>query len=183
MWGKFRDLWVEVNPRSIQYVAMQTPLLSGEVWVAWDHVARIQDALNARPDDFVVFVAPAGPLGRGFMPVLAGIGIPKTSPNPEDAKAFVAYMLEPRTQIATLKATAFFPVVEVDLPTDLPKGIQMTGPVLTSESEAGDAISSLLPVGLGGANERFNKLFLDTFRRIVLLARTYAQCSISNERS
>ena len=169
MWGKFRDLWVEVNPRSIQYVAMQTPLLSGEVWVAWDHVARIQDALNARPDDFVVFVAPAGPLGRGFMPVLAGIGIPKTSPNPEDAKAFVAYMLEPRTQIATLKATAFFPVVEVDLPTDLPKGIQMTGPVLTAESEAGDAILSLLPVGLGGANERFNKVFLETFRRIVLL--------------
>ena len=78
-------------------------------------------------------------------------------------------MLEPKTQIATLKATAFFPVVEVDLPTDLPKGIQMTGPVLTSQSEAGDAILSLLPVGLGGANERFNKLFLDTFRRIVLV--------------
>jgi multiple sugar transport system substrate-binding protein len=168
MWSEFRDLWKEVNPRSIQYVAMQEPLLTGGVWVAWDHVARIQDALNGKPADFVVFPPPAGTAGRGFMPVLAGIGVPKTSPNPDDAKALIAYMLEPKTQIATLKATAFFPVVEVELPADLPKGVQMTAPALTAESEARDAIPSLLPVGLGGANERFNKLFTETFRRIVL---------------
>ena len=55
---------------------MQEPLLTGEVWVAFDHVARLADAFNQKPDDFVAFPAPAGPAGRGFMPVVAGIGDP-----------------------------------------------------------------------------------------------------------
>ena len=44
------------------------------MWVAWDHTARLADAFNQKPDDFVAFPAPAGPAGRGFMPVVAGIG-------------------------------------------------------------------------------------------------------------
>ena len=55
---------------------MQQPLLTEEVWVAFDHVARLADAFNQKPDDFVAFPAPAGPAGRGFMPVVAGIGDP-----------------------------------------------------------------------------------------------------------
>ena len=55
---------------------MQEPLLTGEVWVAFDHIARLADAFNQRPDDFVAFPAPAGPTGRGFMPVIAGIADP-----------------------------------------------------------------------------------------------------------
>ena len=42
---------------------MQEPLLTGEVWVAFDHVARLADAFNQKPDDFVAFPAPAGPGG------------------------------------------------------------------------------------------------------------------------
>ncbi len=166
MWNDFKALWAETNPASTNYGFMQEPLMTGEVWVAWDHVARLQEALNARPDDFVVFQVPAGPAGRGFMPVVAGIGIPKTSPNPEDAKELMAYMMKPETQIATLRATAFFPVVEVELPADLPKGIQMTGPVLAAQSELPDAVPSLL--GLGGTGNKFNEVFSDTFQRIVL---------------
>ncbi len=56
-------------------------MLTGEVWVAWDHTARLADAFNQQPDDFVAFPAPAGPAGRGFMPVVAGLGIPKTAPD------------------------------------------------------------------------------------------------------
>jgi multiple sugar transport system substrate-binding protein len=102
------------------------------------------------------------------MLVVAGIGIPKTSPNIDDAKALLAHMLKPETQIAMLKAIAFFPVVEVDLPAELPPGIQMTGSVLAAETQATDAVPSLLPVGLRGAGSRFNKAFVDTFKRIVL---------------
>jgi multiple sugar transport system substrate-binding protein len=168
MWNEFKALWAEVNPASTSYGFMQEPLATGEVWVAWDHVARLQEALNAAPDDFVAFPVPAGPAGRGHMPVLAGIGIPTTSPNTDDAKALVAYMLKPETQIATLRATAFFPVVEVALPDDLSAGIKMTGPALTSQSQAADAVASLLPIGLGEAGGKFNKVFIDTFQRIVL---------------
>ena len=89
MWRDFRELWRYVNPRSTAYEFMQEPLLSGEVWIAWDHTARLKDALVQRPQDFVAFPAPAGPKGRRFMPVVAGLAIPKTrllytSPSPRD---------------------------------------------------------------------------------------------------
>ena len=74
-WEKFKDLWAVVTPNSTSYNFMQEPLLSEQVWVAWDHVARLKGAISQRPDDFVVFPAPAGPEGRGYMPVVAGLAI------------------------------------------------------------------------------------------------------------
>ena len=85
-WNKFKELWQYTNPASTSYAFMQQPLLTGEVWVAFDHVARLADAFNQKPDDFVAFPAPAGPAGRGFMPVVAGIGIPSTAPDMDDGQ-------------------------------------------------------------------------------------------------
>ncbi|MGK9166316.1 ABC transporter substrate-binding protein [Inquilinus limosus] len=168
MWTAFRDLWSYVTPASTGYAFMQEPLLTGEVWVAWDHVARLKDALNQKPDDFVVFPVPAGPAGRAHMPVLTGIGIPKTTNALEDAKALVAYMEKPESQIAMMKATGFFPVVEVQLPADVPNSIKMLQPVVAAQSAAKDSLPVLLPMGLGDAGGRYNKAFSDTFQRIVL---------------
>jgi multiple sugar transport system substrate-binding protein len=168
MWSEFKTLWAEANPASSNYGFMQEPLLTGEVWVAWDHTARLADAFNQKPNDFVAFPAPAGPTGRGFMPVVAGLAIPKTSPNIDEAKSLVAYMLKPETQIATLKATSFFPVVDVKLPADMPAAVTMSGAAITAQSSSADAKPSTLPVGLGDLNGRYNKVFSDTFQRIVL---------------
>ena len=66
---------------------MQEPLLSGEVWVAFDHTARLLDAFNTEPDNFVAFPAPAGPAGRGFMPVIVGLGVPSTAEDPDKSAA------------------------------------------------------------------------------------------------
>ena len=66
MWGKVKELWAVTNPASPSYGFMQEQLLSGEVWVAWDHTARLADAINQKPDDFVAFPAPAGPAGSRF---------------------------------------------------------------------------------------------------------------------
>ena len=74
MWTQFRNLWKSVNPNSTNYGFMQEPLLNGEVWIAFDHVARVSDALTKKPNDFVAFPAPAGPKGRGWMPVVAWPG-------------------------------------------------------------------------------------------------------------
>ena len=57
----FRDLWQYTNPASTSYAFMQQPLLTEEVWIAFDHVARLADAFNQKPDEFVAFPAPAGP--------------------------------------------------------------------------------------------------------------------------
>jgi multiple sugar transport system substrate-binding protein len=72
MWSDFKALWANVNPASTNYDFMQEPLATGEVWIAWDHVARLKNAITAKPDDFVTFPAPSAGKGRGFMPVVAG---------------------------------------------------------------------------------------------------------------
>ena len=77
MWTDFAALWKHVNPNSTNYNFMQEPLLSGDVWIAFDHVARLLDALRKQPNDFVAFPAPAGPKGRSFMPVLVGLAVAK----------------------------------------------------------------------------------------------------------
>ena len=80
MWTQFASLWNSVNPNSTRYDFMQQPLLSGEVWIGWDHVARVRDALRQKPGEFVAFPAPAGPKGRGYMPVVAGLAVLRVRP-------------------------------------------------------------------------------------------------------
>jgi multiple sugar transport system substrate-binding protein len=169
MWNDFKAIWRSVNPRSTTYAFMQEPLLAGEVWVAFDHTARLLDALNQRPDDFVAFPAPSGPAGRGFMPVISGLAISAAAPDVDGAKALIAYLSSPEVQVSVLQAgIGFFPVVEADLPDDLPAGIQLAGAAIAAQSGSDDALASLLPIGLGALGGEFNKVFLDSFTRIVL---------------
>lgn len=167
-WEKFRELWQYTNPASTNYSFMQEQLVTGEVWIAFDHVARVADAFNQRPDDFVAFPAPAGPKGRAFMPVVAGIAVPRTAPDMEQSMALVAHMMKPETQIATLRATNFFPVMDVDLPDDMPASVRASGPAIAATTGAPDALPVLLPMGLGDKGGQFNQVYTDAFERIVL---------------
>ncbi len=167
-WTMFKELWQYTNPASTNYSFMQEPLLTGDVWVAFDHIARLADAFNQRPDDFVAFPVPAGPQGRGFMPVLAGLAIPKGAPDIEASRRLVQYMMQPEQQVATLLATNFFPVTDAELPTDLPASAQALGPAITAQTTAADALPALLPVGLGELGGQFNQVYTDTFERIIL---------------
>lgn len=173
-WAKFKELWQYTNPGSTGFAFMQEQLLSEEVWIAFDHTARLAEAFNQRPDDFVAFPAPAGPTGRGFMPVVAGVAIPRTAPDMEAAKKLVAFMLKPETQIATLSATNFFPVVEVELPADMPPAVKISGAAIAAMSGAEDANPGLLPMGLGNLDGKFNQVYIDTFERIVLAGQDIA---------
>ncbi|WP_299929706.1 ABC transporter substrate-binding protein [uncultured Pelagimonas sp.] len=167
-WEDFKKLWAHTNPASTNFSFLQEQLLNEDVWIAFDHTSRLAQAFNERPDDFVAFPAPAGPTGRGFMPVIAGVGIPKTAPDMDAAKALVAHMLKPETQLATLRATNFFPVVDVELPGDLPPAVQAAGGAVAKMSGSADANPGLLPAGLGAKGGEFNRVFVDTFERIVL---------------
>ncbi|CAN5708235.1 hypothetical protein BH23PSE1_BH23PSE1_19150 [soil metagenome] len=164
----FRELWQYTSPASTSYGFMQEQLITDEVWVAFDHTARLADAFNQRPGDFVAFPAPSGPEGLAFMPVIAGMAVPTTAPNGEEARALLAYMLEPETQIATLRATNFFPFVEVELPDDMPASVLAAGEAIQTMTTAEDAMPALLPVGLGDLGGQFNQVYIDTFERIIL---------------
>jgi multiple sugar transport system substrate-binding protein len=167
-WAKFKELWQYTNPASTNYDFMQEPLLSGDVWVAFDHIARLGDAFNQKPDDFVAFPAPKGPKGLAFMPVLAGLAVPKWAPDPAKSKELVKYMMQPEQQVATLLATTFFPVTDAKLPDELPAAAKALGPAVQAQTSSPDALPALLPVGLGDKGGQFNQVYIDTFERIVL---------------
>jgi multiple sugar transport system substrate-binding protein len=141
------SLWPYVNPQSINYEFMQEPLLAGEVLVAFDHTARLLDAFNQQPENFVAFPAPAGPAGRGFMPVIVGLGIPNTAPNPEAGAALIDYLTTPEVQGKILKELGFFPVVDGVDTSDLPEGIAIELEAVANQSNSSDALPALLPVG------------------------------------
>lgn len=167
-WEKMRELWAVTNPASTNFSFLQEQLLNGDAWIVFDHTSRLAQAFNERPDDFVAFPAPAGPTGRGFMPVLAGVGIPRTAPDMDAAKTLIQHMLKPETQIATLRTTNFFPVVDVALPDDLPPAVKAAGDAVAKMSGSADANPGLLPAGLGDKGGEFSQLYTETFERIVL---------------
>ena len=128
----------------------------------------MKDALSTKPDDFVAFPPPAGPKGRGFMPVLVGLGITKGAPNRAGAVAVIEHLTKPETQLITAAEVGFFPVGKADLPDSLPAAVKMLANAIQSTAGAADAVPSLLPVGLGAKGGEFNKVYMDTFQRIVL---------------
>jgi multiple sugar transport system substrate-binding protein len=162
-------LWPTIHPQSVTtYAFMQEPLLAGEVWVAFDHTARLIDAFNAEPDNFVAFPAPAGPAGRGFMPVIVGVGIPKDAQNPEGAADVIEYITRPEIQERVLNELGFFPVVAgVDF-SGLPEGVAIEAGAVEAQANSPDAIPALLPVGLGDRGGEINQIFRNAFDRIVL---------------
>jgi multiple sugar transport system substrate-binding protein len=167
MWVDFRDMWQYVSPRSTAYGFMDEPLSSGEVWIAFDHTARLLTALKEKPNDFVAFPAPAGPKGRGYMLVLAGLSIPKSSPDKEAAGRLIDHLTKPTTQSITLSETGFYPVVK-SADSKLSDGIALAAKALDQQSASKDAVAASIPVGFGSKGGEFNKVYLDTFQSIIL---------------
>jgi multiple sugar transport system substrate-binding protein len=167
-WNYFRSLWDSVHPQSLAWEFMQDPLLSGEVLLAWEHVARLTNALKARPDDFVVFPSPTGPKGLAYMPVLAGLAIPKNAPNVAGAKALIRHLLSLSVQARTLSAVGFFPVVGGRLSRQISAGLRLESNAVKLQQAAPKALPALLPIGLGAEGGNFNRIFRDTFTRIVI---------------
>lgn len=166
-WAQLRELWQFVNHRSTTYAFMEEPLRTEEVWVAFDHTARLLPALMARPDDFVAFAAPAGAKGRGFMPVMVGLAIPKNAPDRAAAERVIDLLTQPSTQSRLLSLFGFFPVVQTDSAT-LPAGVRVAASGMAATLNAPDGVASRLPVQLGRKNGEFNKIYVDTFTRIVI---------------
>ncbi|MES9965298.1 MAG: ABC transporter substrate-binding protein [Candidatus Sedimenticola sp. 20ELBAFRAG] len=168
MWKYLKDLWGSVNPRSLSFDSMHEPLLSEEVWVAWDHTARLMPAIEKRPDDFVVFPVPAGPKGRGFMVVLGGLAIPVAAPDPEASRELVAYLSSSKGQLAMLRNTGFFPVLKETDGGGLSPSIDIFKQAVARQSASPDGVSALLPVGLGQHGGDFSTVYKLAFSRIIL---------------
>ena len=102
------------------------------------------------------------------MPVIAGMAVPTTAKDKAKSEALIKYMMQPETQVATLRATSFFPVTDVTLPDDMPASVKMSGDAISKMSGSNDALPALLPVGLGNLGGQFNRVYVDSFQRIIL---------------
>jgi multiple sugar transport system substrate-binding protein len=168
MWMDFKELWASVNPKSLSYDFMQDPLQAGEVWIAWDHVSRVKDAVQASPGDYQVVPPPAGPRGRAYVPVIVGLAVVNGAPDRAGAATVIAHLEQPDIQITTAVETGFFPVVAAELPAGLSPGIKLLAEGVAKTQNAKDALVVLLPIGIGDNADAFSAVFTDTFQRIVL---------------
>jgi len=169
MWAYFKDLWSLVHPGSISYSNMSEPLLAGDIWIAWDHSARLMKALMERPEDFVAFPAPIGPKGRGYMAVISGIGVPVGAGEMEDQAILIDYLTRPEIQLRTLSETGFFPVVPTGSEDrDQPSYLQELERAMGKQVDPRYAIPTLMPIGLGEKGGDYNNLFTLTFSEVVL---------------
>jgi multiple sugar transport system substrate-binding protein len=166
-WEYMKQLWQYTHPQSLSYAFMQDPLLSQEVLLGWDHVARLKTALDQRPDDLVAFPVPSGPKARAYMPVLVGMGIPKNAPNPAGAKELIKHLTKLGPQAALLSLTGFFPVVAGRLSKQISPGLIAEANAVRRQQQAKDAVQALLPIGIGAEGGNFSKYYRDTFTRIV----------------
>ena len=166
-WEYMKQLWQYTHPQSLSYAFMQDPLLSQEVLLGWDHVARLKTALDQRPDDLVAFPVPRGPKARSYMPVLVGMGIPKNAPNPAGAKELIKHLTKLGPQAALLSLTGFFPVVGGRLSKQISPGLRAEAGAVARQQQAKDAVQALLPIGIGAEGGNFSKYYRDTFTRIV----------------
>lgn len=169
MFAFLRDqVWPYVNPESINYDNMGALLASGEVMLTWDHVARLKPGFDQAVADLVAFPAPIGPAGLGYMPVVVGVGIPATAPNPDAAMEFVKFLLSPETQGKIMSELGFYPVVAGVDTTNLPAGVAAQFAAVQAQGNSAKAVPSLLPVGLGARGGDLNSIFRNAFTRIVI---------------
>ncbi|WP_456394912.1 ABC transporter substrate-binding protein [Thermococcus sp.] len=167
MWKYLKNLWQYVNPSSTTWDEMADPLLRGDVLIAWDHTARIKDAITKEPDKFVVVPVPRGPKGRGFILVVAGLAIPKGAPNKDAAWKLIDYLTTPKVQAETLAQTGFFPVVK-EASEQLPSGpLKVLAKGVAAQESTSDALVVMIP-NLGKYGGQFGELYKEAFRRIVL---------------
>jgi multiple sugar transport system substrate-binding protein len=168
MWTWLRDTWAYVNRQSLTYGFMQEPLRSGEVLVAWDNAARLRAALEAEPDAYTAFPAPRGPKGRGFMPVVVGLGIPKTAPDPDASFELIRYLVQEDTLAETVRSVGFLPPTRGAPPGDLPPALRQLADAGRAQAADPDGILTLLPTGLKAKSRLYSKVFDDTFHQIIV---------------
>jgi multiple sugar transport system substrate-binding protein len=169
MWKWMRRAWGESNPRSPTYAFMHRPLQSGEVWIAWDHVARLIEALKVAPTEFVAFPAPTGPKGLGYITVPSGLAIPKSCPDPDGAARLIRYLTQPSTAAVTLREVGFFPPTsDFSVPANLGAGIRAEAAAVQQQTTNPRALVSLLPVGLKNRSRAYDDLFHAAFNAIVV---------------
>jgi multiple sugar transport system substrate-binding protein len=77
------------------------------------------------------------------------------------------HMLRISAQAQILSIAGFFPVVGGNLSKSISPGLRAEAAAVRRQQKAKDAVQALLPIGIGAEGGNFNKIYIDTFTRIV----------------
>jgi multiple sugar transport system substrate-binding protein len=167
MWRYLQGLWRFVTPASLISNRMDEALLHGKVWVAWDHSARLLEVFKERPGEFVAFPAPSGPKGRGFISVLAGLGLPRGISS-VDAEKLIDYLTSPEVQVLTMESVGFLPTVEIGNLAGRSGEMQTVLQAATEQLNARDGILTSVPLLGEDVGRGFDLAYMVAFSKIVL---------------
>lgn len=122
-----------------QYTAVTEPMDSGDVWLAFSHMAPAGTSFNAAPNNFVIGAAPSGSAGAGSTSGAWCYGIQKGAEHFDLAQAFIKYVARPEVNydFCSNYGGALSPIEEVgDILTDddvvMQAGINVLGTAIVS---------------------------------------------------
>lgn len=98
-----------------QYTAVTEPMDSGDVWLAFSHMAPAGTSYNAAPNNFVIGAAPSGSKGVGSTSGAWCYGIQNGAPHADLAQAFIEYVARPEVNydFCSNYGGALSPIAEV----------------------------------------------------------------------
>lgn len=167
LWEYLEELKAFVHPSSSVWEAMDEPLLKEEVLLAWDHTARIKNAVIEKPDDFAIVPVPRGPKGRGYITVAVGLAIPVETPQKDNAIKLIDYLTRPEIQVKILENVGFFPTVK-EAGGAIPEGpLKILATGVLAQSGASDSVIAMIP-SLGAKGGEFSAAYRDAFTKIVI---------------
>ncbi|MEN3190644.1 MAG: ABC transporter substrate-binding protein [Atribacterota bacterium] len=167
LWEYLGELKAFVHPSSSVWEAMDEPLLKEEVLLAWDHTARIKNAVIEKPDDFAIVPVPRGPKGRGYITVAVGLAIPVETPQKDNAIKLIDYLTRPEIQVKILENVGFFPTVK-EAGGAIPEGpLKILATGVLAQSGASDSVIAMIP-SLGAKGGEFSAAYRDAFTKIVI---------------
>jgi len=167
LWEYLKELRPYVHPSSSVWESMDEPLLKEEVLIAWDHTARVKNAVVEKPEDFVIVPAPRGPQGRGYITVAVGLAIPVGAPQKDNAVKLIDYLTSPDIQVKMLENIGFFPTIK-EAEGVIPEGpLKILATGVLAQSGSPDSVIALIP-SLGAKGGEFSAAYRDAFTKIVI---------------
>jgi len=167
LWEYLKGLRPYMHPSCSVWEAMDEPLLKEEVLIAWDHTARVKNAVIEKPEDFAIVPAPRGPQGRGYITVAVGLAIPVGAPQKDNAVKLIDYLTSPDIQVKMLENIGFFPTIK-EAEGVIPEGpLKILATGVLAQSGAPDSVIAMIP-SLGAKGGEFSAAYRDAFTKIVI---------------
>jgi multiple sugar transport system substrate-binding protein len=102
------------------------------------------------------------------MPVIAGLAVGEERAEPGGRRGVIEHLLKPQTQVATAAEVGFFPVVKAELPRTSTRASRCCRTPSPRRKGRRTRWSRSCRSGLADKGGEFNKVYMDTFQRIVL---------------